>query len=140
VVQERQIGGTSVLPAKTETRLRNPPLPLSISLSTASSRAIIAVDNVIAADECGYDACVIGHFQDPGLYEASSAVPIPIIGTGEATMHFLGAKSRRSRASRPHAASGGRTRFAISAPCSRSITAMSYWPCRSSQNCARFPK
>ncbi len=38
------------------------------------------------------------------------------------------------------AASAGRTRLAISVPCSRSITAMSYWLCRSSQNCARFPK
>jgi hypothetical protein len=43
-------------------------------------------------------------------------------------------------ASRHQAASAGRTRLAISAPRSRSITAMSYWLCRSSQNCARFPK
>ncbi len=40
----------------------------------------------------------------------------------------------------PHAASAGRTRLAISAPRSRSMTAMSYWLCRSSQNWARFPK
>ena len=39
-----------------------------------------------------------------------------------------------------HATSAGRTRLAISAPCSRLITAISYWLCRSSQNCARFPK
>ncbi len=57
--------------------------------------SIIAVDNVIDAEECGYDACVIGHFQDPGLYEARSAVPIPVIGTGEATMHFAAQLGRR---------------------------------------------
>src|SRR5437899_2141535 len=57
--------------------------------------SIIAVDNVIDAEECGHDACVIGHFQDPGLYEARSAVPIPVIGTGEATMHFAAQLGRR---------------------------------------------
>jgi hypothetical protein len=39
-----------------------------------------------------------------------------------------------------HAASASRTRLAMSAPRSRSMTAMSYWLCRSSQNWARFPK
>jgi beta-phosphoglucomutase-like phosphatase (HAD superfamily) len=38
------------------------------------------------------------------------------------------------------AASAGLTRRAISAPFSRSTTPMSYWPCRSSQNCALLPK
>ncbi|MFN4098262.1 MAG: aspartate/glutamate racemase family protein [Pararhodobacter sp.] len=49
--------------------------------------AIIAIDNGIAAAEAGYDAVVMGHFQDPGLYELKSAVGIPVIGTGEATLH-----------------------------------------------------
>ena len=40
----------------------------------------------------------------------------------------------------PYAASAGLTRFAISAPFSRSTTPMSYWPCKSSQNCAPLPK
>ena len=39
-----------------------------------------------------------------------------------------------------HAASAGRTRRVISPPRSRSTTAMSYWLCRSSQNCALLPK
>jgi hypothetical protein len=39
-----------------------------------------------------------------------------------------------------HAASAGRTRFAISPPFSRSTTAMPYRLCKSSQNCALLPK
>ena len=40
----------------------------------------------------------------------------------------------------PHAASAGLTRFVISPPFSRSTSAMSYWLCKSSQNCALLPK
>src|SRR5436190_6326897 len=39
-----------------------------------------------------------------------------------------------------YAASAGLTRRLMSAPFSRSITAISYWLCRSSQNCALLPK
>ncbi|GAA0683927.1 aspartate/glutamate racemase family protein [Kitasatospora atroaurantiaca] len=45
-----------------------------------------AVRNAIAAQEEGYDAFVIGHFQEPGLAEARAAVDIPVIGLGESTM------------------------------------------------------
>ena len=48
--------------------------------------AIQAVDNGLAAQERGFDAYVMGHFQDPGLYELRSALTIPVIGTGEATL------------------------------------------------------
>jgi allantoin racemase len=57
--------------------------------------AIQAVDNAIAAQQRGYDAFVIGHFQDPGLYEARSAVRIPVIGAGESTLHFASQLGRR---------------------------------------------
>jgi len=57
--------------------------------------AIIAIDNGIAAAEAGYDAVVMGHFQDPGLYELKSAVDVPVIGTGEATLHFAAQMGRR---------------------------------------------
>lgn len=57
--------------------------------------AIQAVDNAIGAEQQGYDAVVIGHFQDPGLYEARSAVRIPVVGTGEATLHFAAQVGRR---------------------------------------------
>jgi len=42
--------------------------------------------NAIQAEREGYDAFVVGHFQDAGLYEARSVVDIPVIGLGEATM------------------------------------------------------
>ena len=48
--------------------------------------AIQAVDNGLAAQERGFDAYVMGHFQDPGLYELRSALTIPVVGTGEATL------------------------------------------------------
>lgn len=48
--------------------------------------AVLAIDNAIAAEDAGYDVCVIGHFQDPGLYELRSAIKIPVVGVGEATM------------------------------------------------------
>lgn len=57
--------------------------------------AILAVDNGIAAAEQGYDAFVIGHFQEPGLMELKSALPIPVIGTGEATLHMAAQMGRR---------------------------------------------
>ena len=48
--------------------------------------AVQAVDNGLAAEESGFDAYVMGHFQDPGLYELRSALSIPAIGVGEATL------------------------------------------------------
>ena len=57
--------------------------------------SIICVHNIIEAEELGYDACVIGHFQDPGLYEGRASVKIPVIGAGEATMHFAAQVARR---------------------------------------------
>ena len=42
--------------------------------------------NAIRAEREGYDAFIVGHFQDAGLYEARSAVDIPVIALGESTM------------------------------------------------------
>ncbi len=42
--------------------------------------------NAVEAERQGYDAFIIGHFQDAGLYEARSAVDIPVIALGEASM------------------------------------------------------
>ena len=36
----------------------------------------------------GYDAFVMGHFQDSGLYEARSALAIPVVGLGETSLHW----------------------------------------------------
>ncbi|QKJ94463.1 aspartate/glutamate racemase family protein [Agrobacterium pusense] len=56
--------------------------------------AAVAIDNGIAAEEAGYDAIVMGHFQDPGLYELRSAVSIPVVGTGEVTLHYAAQMGR----------------------------------------------
>ncbi len=42
--------------------------------------------NAVRAERAGYDAFVIGHFQDAGLYECRSVVDIPVVSLGEATM------------------------------------------------------
>ena len=42
----------------------------------------------VEAERNGYDAFVIGHFQEPGLTECRGALNIPVIGLGEATMLF----------------------------------------------------
>ena len=42
--------------------------------------------NAIRAEREGYDAFIIGHFQDAGLYECRATVDIPVISLGEATM------------------------------------------------------
>ena len=42
----------------------------------------------LEAERAGYDAFVIGHFQEPGLTECRGALNIPVIGLGEATMLF----------------------------------------------------
>jgi Asp/Glu/hydantoin racemase len=57
--------------------------------------AVQAIDNGIAAEENGFDAFVMGHFQDPGLYELRSALDIPVIGAGESTMLAASQLGRR---------------------------------------------
>ncbi len=47
-----------------------------------------AVCNTVMAERQGYDAVVLGHFQDSGLLEARAAVDIPVLGLGEATMLY----------------------------------------------------
>lgn len=48
--------------------------------------AVFMVQSALAAQDAGYDAFVLGHFQEPGLYETRSTVQIPVIGMGEATL------------------------------------------------------
>jgi allantoin racemase len=48
--------------------------------------SVLAVENGLWAEENGFDAVVIGHFQDPGLYELRSSLRIPVIGAGEASL------------------------------------------------------
>src|SRR5215467_10132621 len=44
------------------------------------------IRNALEAERAGYDAFVIGHFQEPGLLEIRGALDIPVIGLGEATI------------------------------------------------------
>jgi len=57
--------------------------------------AIRAVSNGIDAEREGYDVYVLGHFQDPGLYELRSALRIPVVGVGEATLLAASQLGRR---------------------------------------------
>jgi allantoin racemase len=54
-----------------------------------------AIRNALAAEREGYDAFVIGHFQEPGLTECRGTVGIPVVGLGEAAMLFACAIGRR---------------------------------------------
>jgi allantoin racemase len=53
---------------------------------TESRCAAKAVANVIEAEQEGFDAAIIGHFQDSGLWDARAAVDMPVIGLGECSM------------------------------------------------------
>jgi Asp/Glu/hydantoin racemase len=44
------------------------------------------IRHALEAERAGYDAFVIGHFQEPGLLEIRGAVDIPVIGLGEASL------------------------------------------------------
>jgi Asp/Glu/hydantoin racemase len=44
------------------------------------------IRNALQAERAGYDAFVIGHFQEPGLLEIRGSLDIPVVGLGEATL------------------------------------------------------
>jgi allantoin racemase len=48
--------------------------------------AVQTIRLALEAERAGYNAFVIGHFQEPGLLEIRGAVDIPVIGLGEASM------------------------------------------------------
>ena len=52
--------------------------------------------NAVNAEREGYDAFVVGHFQDAGLYEARSVVDIPVVALGEASMLYACQLGQRS--------------------------------------------
>ena len=52
--------------------------------------------NAVTAERKGYDAFIIGHFQDAGLYEARSVVDIPVISLGEVSMLYSCQLGQRS--------------------------------------------
>jgi len=46
---------------------------------------IVALRNALWAERAGYDAIVVGHFQEPFLHEIRSSVSLPVVGLGEAS-------------------------------------------------------
>ncbi|MEA2845213.1 MAG: allantoin racemase, partial [Rhodospirillaceae bacterium] len=44
------------------------------------------IRHALEAEKAGYDAFVIGHFQEPGLLEIRGSVDIPVISLGEANL------------------------------------------------------
>ena len=44
------------------------------------------IRNALEAERAGYDAFIIGHFQEPGLLEIRGALDIPVVGLGEANL------------------------------------------------------
>jgi allantoin racemase len=53
------------------------------------------IANAIKAEKEGYDAFVIGHFQEPGLIEVRTAVDIPVVSLGEANLYAALAMGHR---------------------------------------------
>lgn len=46
------------------------------------------IRNAVEAQQQGYDAFLIGHFQDSGLYETRSTIDIPVVSLGEVSMLY----------------------------------------------------
>ena len=53
------------------------------------------IQAALRAERQGFDAFVIGHFQEPGLVECRGAVDIPVVSLGEATMLYACSLGRR---------------------------------------------
>ena len=53
------------------------------------------IRTALQVERQGYDAFVIGHFQEPGLVEIRGALDIPVIGLGEAAMLAACSMGRR---------------------------------------------
>jgi Asp/Glu/hydantoin racemase len=54
----------------------------------AALHAQLILDNALRAEKEGYDVFALGSVQDPAIDEARSLVDIPVVGYGEAAMHF----------------------------------------------------
>jgi allantoin racemase len=48
--------------------------------------ALQSIDLVVGAERDGFDAVVLGHFQDSGMIEMRCALDIPVVGMGEASL------------------------------------------------------
>jgi len=50
--------------------------------------SLAAMANALKAQERGYDAFVMGHFQEAGIHEIKAMLDIPVLSLGEATMLY----------------------------------------------------
>jgi Asp/Glu/hydantoin racemase len=82
---QRQLDASAGPGIKFEVQGLDPPDHLFHPL-TEFRCAAQTIRNALEAERAGYDAFVIGHFQEPGLLEIRGAVDIPVIGLGEATI------------------------------------------------------
>ncbi len=55
----------------------------------------LILENALRAEAEGYDVFAIGSVQDPALEEARSLLRIPVVGYGEAAMHFASCLATR---------------------------------------------
>ena len=56
---------------------------------------ITAIRNAIAAERAGYDAFIVGHFQQPGLDDMRSTLDIPVVGLGECSLLYAATIGRK---------------------------------------------
>jgi len=82
---QRQLDAVAGAGMKFEVHGLDPPDHLFHPL-TEFRCAAQTIRNALEAERAGYDAFVIGHFQEPGLLEIRGALDIPVIGLGEATL------------------------------------------------------
>lgn len=88
-ISELQSYLDSIAAAGSEVVVKEMTPPDSLAHPVMEQRcARFVVKNAITAEREGYDAFVVGHMQDAGLYEARSVVDIPVIGLGEASMLY----------------------------------------------------
>lgn len=57
--------------------------------------SLAAMANALRAQEEGYDAFVMGHFQEAGIHEIKSMLDIPVLSLGEATMLYACSLGRK---------------------------------------------
>ncbi|TXC99915.1 aspartate/glutamate racemase family protein [Streptomyces sp. ISID311] len=62
------------------------PHPHIHRLSEARCAYQVVADNLDAVQR-GFDAVVVGHFQDGGVHELRAALDVPVVGLGETSMH-----------------------------------------------------
>lgn len=86
-LSELQAYLSSVAGPETEVHLKTLTPPDSYAHPAVEFRCARQVlGNAIRAERDGYDAFVLGHMQDSGLWECKSVVDIPVLGLGECSM------------------------------------------------------